>query len=128
MRKNQTVSMFLPQENNRFYRKRGHLKVNVQLNFTNKGKLVIENFNNEELLEIFSRYINTLTKKYAVDVKVLAEANQNIVEDGSFKVILSNVQCDVETFFKELGRDIKVPLKKRSDGKLENVFKIQVIE
>lgn len=102
--------------------------MNVHLNFTNKGKLVIENFNNEELIEIFSRYINTLTKKYAVDVKVLAEANQNIVEDGSFKVILSNVQCDVETFFKELGRDIKVPLKKRSDGKLENVFKIQVLE
>ncbi|WNR42121.1 hypothetical protein [Paenibacillus roseipurpureus] len=102
--------------------------MNVHLNFTNKGKVVIENFNNEELIEIFSRYINTLTKKYAVDITVPAEANQNIVQDGSFKVVLSNVQCDVDTFFKELGRDIKVPLKKRADGKLENVFKIQVID
>nr|WP_205516772.1 hypothetical protein [Paenibacillus sp. SYP-B3998] len=98
------------------------------MNFTNKGKVVIENFNNEELLEIFGRYINTLTKKYAVDVTVPVEANQAIVADGNFKVILSNVKCDVETFFKELGRDIKVPLKKRTDGKLENVFKIEVIE
>lgn len=107
---------------------KGAQKLNVHLNFTNKGKLVIENFNNEELIEIFSRYMNTLTKKYAVDVNVPEEANQNIVQDGSFKVILSNVQCDVDTFFKELGRDIKIPLKKRSEGKLENVFKIQVME
>ncbi|MEW9701663.1 hypothetical protein [Paenibacillus sp. SI8] len=100
----------------------------VKLNFTNKGKVVIENFNNEELLEIFSRYINTLTKKYAVDVVVPAEDNQTIVEEGTVKVELSNVNCDVETFFKELGRDIKVPLKKRTDGKLENIFKLEVLK
>jgi hypothetical protein len=102
--------------------------VRVKLNFTNKGKVVIENFNNEELLEIFSRYINTLTKKYAVDVNVPAEENQDIIVNGMVKVNLSNVNCDVETFFKELGRDIKVPLKKRTDGKLENIFKIEVID
>jgi hypothetical protein len=105
------------------------VNVRIKLNFTNKGQLAIENFNNDELIEIFARYSNTLTKKYSVDVSVPAEENQNITADGTLKVVLDNVNCDVEVFFKELGRDIKVPLKKRlkQDGKLDNVFKTEVL-
>jgi hypothetical protein len=104
------------------------VKVRFKLNFTNQGKTAIENFNNEELIEIFTRYGNTLTKKYAVDLSVPAEVNQNIAVEGSLKVLMENVNCDVDTFFKELSRDIKIPLKKRLDGKLDNVFKIEVIK
>ncbi|MNF14135.1 hypothetical protein D3C80_2162300 [compost metagenome] len=55
--------------------------------------------------------------------------NQDIKAEGTLKVSLTNVNCDIHTFFKELGRDIKVPLKKRLDesGKLDNVFKIDVV-
>ncbi|WP_410515163.1 hypothetical protein PaeBR_12255 [Paenibacillus sp. BR2-3] len=99
------------------------------LNFTPKGKAAIENFSNEELIEIFSRYSNTLTKKYSVDITVPVDVNQGIVADGTLKVILSNVMCDVELFFRELGRDIKVPLKKRlAVGNLDNVFKVAAVE
>ncbi|MCR8633866.1 MULTISPECIES: hypothetical protein [Paenibacillus] len=100
----------------------------INLKFTNKGQVAIENFNNDELIEIFSRYINTLTKKYAVDITVPAESNQNIAVEGALKILLENVNCDVDTFFKELGRDIKIPLKKRLDGKLDNVFKTEVVK
>lgn len=102
----------------------------INLNFTNKGQIAIDNFNNEELIEIFSRYINTLTKKYAVDISVPADLNQNISNEGTIKVLLKNVKCDVNSFFNELGRDIKVPLKKRFDrtAKLDNVFKIDIIK
>ncbi|GEM_PF-1623193 len=91
------------------------MKINMK--FTSKGKVAIENFNNEELLEIFARYIKTLSKKYDIEVDVPLEANQNIVGDGAVIATAKNVKCDVETFFKELGRDIKVPLKKRLGGK-----------
>jgi hypothetical protein len=104
------------------------VKVKLKLNFTNQGKTAIENFNNDELIEIFSRYSNTLTKKYAIDISVPTGVNQNIVVEGSLKVLLENINCDVDTFFKELGRDIKVPLKKRLDGKLDNVFKTEIIK
>ncbi len=40
------------------------------MKFTSKGKAAIENFNNEELLEIFARYIKTLSKKYDIEVDV----------------------------------------------------------
>jgi hypothetical protein len=102
--------------------------VRVNLKFTNKGQVAIENFNNDELIEIFTRYINTLMKKYAVDITVPTEVNQNIAVDGNIKVSLENVKCDVDTFFKELGRDIKIPLKKRIEGKLDTVFKIEVLK
>lgn len=100
----------------------------MNLKFTNKGQIAIENFNNDELIEIFSRYMNTLTKKYAIVVTVPIEVNQNIAVDGSLKILVENVKCDLDTFFKELGRDIKIPLKKRLEGKLDNVFKTEVIE
>lgn len=100
----------------------------VNLKFTSKGKAAIENFSNEELLEIFARYIKTLTKKYDIEVDVPLEVNQSIVADGIIIAMAQNVKCDAEAFFKELGRDIKVPLKKRLGGKLENVFKIEFIE
>lgn len=101
----------------------------VNLNFTNKGQNAIGNFDNGELLEIFSRYIKTLTKHYSVDITVPSDINQNIGNDGRLEVFLENVNCDVPTFFKELSRDIKVPLKKRLSGtqNLDNVFKIEVI-
>ncbi|CAH1194583.1 MULTISPECIES: hypothetical protein [Paenibacillus] len=100
----------------------------INMKFTTKGKAAIENFNNEELLEIFARYIKTLTKKYDIEVDVPLEVNQNIVGDGTVIAMAQNVKCDVDTFFKELGRDIKVPLKKRLGGKLDNVFKTEFIE
>lgn len=81
----------------------------INMKFTSKGKAAIENFNNEELLEIFARYIKTLTKKYDIEVDVPLEVNQNIVADGTVIAMAQNVKCDAETFFKELGRDIKVP-------------------
>jgi hypothetical protein len=104
------------------------VKVRVKLKFTTKGQQAVENFNNDELMEIFKRYMNTLTKKYSVDVSVPKEDNQDIISESSLKVDLTNVNCDVDTFFKELGRDIKIPLKKRLDGKLDNVFKTEVIK
>jgi hypothetical protein len=100
----------------------------ANLKFTIKGKIAIENFTNDELIEIFTRYINTLTKKYAIDVFVPIEMNHNIVEEGVLKVSVENVNCDLDTFFKELGRDIKIPLKKRLEGKLDNVFKTEILK
>lgn len=102
----------------------------VNLNFTTKGQMAIDNFNNGELIEIFTRYMRTLTKHYDIDITVPTDVNQNISEEGILKVYLKNINCDVNAFFKELGRDIKVPLKKRLDtnGKLDHVFKIEVIQ
>lgn len=99
----------------------------MKLIFTTKGKVAIENFSNDELVEIFNRYSNTLSKKYVIDVSIPVELNQNIVGDGHLKVVLDNIECDVDLYFRELGRDIKVPLKKRSDGKLDHVFKVEKV-
>jgi hypothetical protein len=107
---------------------RGYAKVKINIIFTTKGKVAIENFSNEELIEIFIRYSNTLKKKYEVTITVPLEENPNIVADGVMKVTLSDVNCDVEAFFKELGRDIKVPFKKRLNGTLDNVFKIAEVK
>jgi hypothetical protein len=94
------------------------------LSFTVKGKVAIDNFTNDELIEIFTRYTNTLTKKYAIDVLIPADVNQSISAQGAVHVVLDNVKCDVDVFFRELGRDLKVPLKKRLTGSLDNVFKV----
>ncbi|RED55531.1 hypothetical protein [Cohnella lupini] len=99
--------------------------MNIKLNFTAKGKIAIANFSNEELIELFTRYSNTLTKKYAVDISIPVTMNENIVSDGVIKLVLSNVECDIDVFFRELGRDIKVPLKKRLGVALDNVFKLE---
>jgi hypothetical protein len=104
------------------------VKVKINLKFSTKGQIAIKNFENDEILEIFTRYSNTLKKKYMLDVNVPTDANPNIVSEGALKIILDNVECDIDTFFRELGRDIKVPLKKRYDGKLDNLFKMEVIE
>jgi len=98
--------------------------VDIQLNFTAKGKVAIEKFTNEELIEIFTRYSNTLTKKYTIDISVPADINQSIIPEGILKMRVENVNCDIDIFFRELGRDIKVPLKKRAGGALDNVFKL----
>ncbi|MFE4711055.1 MULTISPECIES: hypothetical protein [Bacillales] len=100
----------------------------ITMKFTSKGKAAIEYFNNEELLEIFTRYIRTLTKKYDIEVDIPAESNTNIVGDGVLTALAKNVNCDADTFFKELGRDVKVPLKKRIGVKLDNVFKTEIVE
>jgi hypothetical protein len=107
----------------------GIVKMKMNLNFTNKGQAAIGNFNNEELLEIFARYSNTLMKKYSIEVTVPAEGNDAIVDKGKLVVLVDNVECDVDTFFKELGRDVKVPLKKRlsPEDKLDNVFKAETV-
>jgi hypothetical protein len=80
--------------------------------------VAISNFNNDELIEIFTRYIKTLSKHYSIDVFVSAEENDNIIGVASV------------AFFKELGRDIKVPLKKRLGvgAKLDTVYKIVVAQ
>ncbi|WP_424766465.1 hypothetical protein [Paenibacillus sp. sgz302251] len=102
----------------------------MNLNFTNKGQAAIAKFNNEELLEIFARYSNTLMKKYSIEITVPAEGNEAIVEKGAMTVIADKIECDVDTFFKELGRDVKVPLKKRlsPEDKLDNVFKAESLD
>ncbi|MNW26947.1 hypothetical protein D3C74_37310 [compost metagenome] len=100
----------------------------MKLHFTNKGKSAVEKFTNDELLEIFARYSNTLTKKYDVSVVVPEEDNPNIVEEGAIQLQLEQVQCDPDVFLKELGRDIKVPLVKRLGAKLDQVFKPEFIE
>ncbi|WP_373280732.1 hypothetical protein [Paenibacillus pini] len=102
----------------------------MKLIFTNKGKNAIENFKNDELIEVFSRYSKTLMKKYDLVMSVPEESNHNIVEEGTLKVKLEDVKCDVDTFFKELARDVKVPLKKRIvvGETLDNVFKTEVIK
>ncbi|CAM3983118.1 hypothetical protein L1N85_05060 [Paenibacillus alkaliterrae] len=102
----------------------------INLNFTNKGQAAIAKFNNEELLEIFARYSNTLMKKYSIEVTVPEEGNEAIIDRGVLSVLVDKVECDVDTFFKELGRDVKVPLKKRlsPEDKLDNVFKAESLE
>lgn len=107
---------------------RGNAKMKIKVIFTPKGKIAIENFTDEELIEIFIRYSNTLRKKYEVDINLPLDENQKVIEDGVIMVTLSNINCDVVAFFKELGRDLKVPLKKRLNGNLDNVFKITTIE
>ncbi|MFC5650733.1 hypothetical protein ACFPYJ_16785 [Paenibacillus solisilvae] len=100
----------------------------INLNFTTKGKIAIQNFTNEELVEIFNRYSNTLTKKYMVDITIPGEMNENIIVDGKVKVVIANVNCDIDIFFRELGRDLKVPLKKRLTGiTLDHVFKAEMV-
>ncbi|MCE5173583.1 hypothetical protein LQV63_30600 [Paenibacillus profundus] len=99
----------------------------INLVFTNKGKTAIEKFNNEELIEIFARYSKTLAKHYPIDVTVPTELNQNIVAEGVITVLAENVKCDAVIFFKELARDIKIPLNKRLGGKLDTVYKIVVV-
>lgn len=47
----------------------------VNLKFTNKGQVAVEKFNNEELIEIFTRYIKTLSKKYDISVTVPEDLN-----------------------------------------------------
>lgn len=96
----------------------------INLSFTVKGKVAIDNFTNDELIEIFTRYTNTLTKKYAIDVLIPVDSNQSISAEGAVQVVLDNVKCDIDVFFRELGRDLKVPLKKRLSGTLDNVFKV----
>ncbi len=116
--------------NQSFHSNEGVVNMKVNLNFTNKGQAAITKFSNEELLEIFARYSNTLMKKYSIEVKVPEQGNDAIVDRGVLSVDVDQIECDVETYFKELGRDVKVPLKKRlsSDEKLDNVFKIEVVE
>jgi len=104
------------------------VKVKINLKFSTKGQIAIKNFENDEILEIFTRYSNTLKKKYMVNVNVPTDVNQNIINEGNIIILLDNVECDIDTFFRELGRDIKVPLKKRFDGKLDNLFKMEVVE
>jgi hypothetical protein len=100
----------------------------VNLNFTNKGRVAITNFSNDELIEIFTRYIKTLSKHYPIDVSIPIEENQDIVGEGVLKVIAENVDCDATAFFKELGRDVRVPFRKRHAEKLDNVYKIVIVE
>ncbi|KAF9118998.1 hypothetical protein ACTHSJ_03105 [Paenibacillus cellulositrophicus] len=102
----------------------------MKLIFTNKGKNAIGNFENDELIEVFTRYSKTLMKKYDLVVSVPSEDNRDITADGTINVQLNDVKCDVQTFFKELARDVKVPLKKRLDAgeTLDGVFKAEQVK
>jgi hypothetical protein len=107
--------------------KRRHVKVQVNLKFTTKGQVALNNFDNGEIIELFTRYSNTLKKKYMLELSVPNDVNQNINEQGAVVLLLDHVECDIDIFFRELGRDIKVPLKKRFEGKLDTIFKTEII-
>ena len=99
----------------------------VQLWFTAQGQQAINEFENEELIESFSRHMKTLTKKYMVVTSVPLDANEDIVSAGVMNVQVESKSGEVDTFFRELGRDMKNPLNKRFDGKLGNIFNAKVV-
>jgi hypothetical protein len=100
----------------------------IQLCFTAHGQKAINEFENHELIESFSRHMKTLTKKYTVITSVPLMDNQDIALAG-----VLNVNCEAETneanmFFRELARDMKSPLNKRITGKLGNIFNAKVVK
>ena len=100
----------------------------IQLCFTAHGQKAINEFENHELIESFSRHMKTLTKKYTVVTTVPLIDNQDIASAG-----VLNVNCEAETneanmFFRELARDMKSPLNKRITGKLGNIFNAKVVK
>ncbi|MBP1156489.1 MULTISPECIES: hypothetical protein [unclassified Paenibacillus] len=99
----------------------------VQLWFTAQGQQAINEFENDELIESFSRHMKTLTKKYMVLTSVPLDENQDIASAGVLNVILEKKSTEVDMFFRELGRDMKNPLNKRFDGKLGNIFKTKMV-
>jgi hypothetical protein len=105
---------------------KGEMNMKMQLWFTAHGQQAINEFENHELIESFSRHMKTLTKKYMVVTSVPLVDNMDIAHAG-----VLNVNCEAETrevnlFFKELGRDMKNPLNKRFNGKLGNIFNAKV--
>jgi hypothetical protein len=103
------------------------MKMKVELWFTADGKKAINEFENHELIESFSRHMKTLTKKYMVIPTVPLGENRDIASAGVLKVQLDKKSVDVALFFRELGRDMKNPLNKRFEGKLGNIFKMKLI-
>jgi hypothetical protein len=103
------------------------MMMKVELWFTADGQLAINEFENHEIIESFSRHMKTLTKKYMVFPSVPLVDNSDIASAGVLKVMLEKKSVDVDPFFRELGRDMKNPLNKRFDGKLGNIFKTKVI-
>ncbi|GGG16602.1 hypothetical protein [Paenibacillus abyssi] len=106
---------------------KGKMKVKVELWFTAQGQLAINEFENHELIESFSRHMKTLTKKYMIVTSVPLDDNQDIASAGVLNVLLETKSLEVDMFFRELGRDMKNPLNKRFDGKLGNIFKAKVV-
>ncbi|MCZ8514724.1 hypothetical protein O9H85_20295 [Paenibacillus filicis] len=99
----------------------------VELWFTTQGKQAINEFENHELIESFSRHMKTLMKKYMVVTSVPLDDNQDIASAGVLNVQLETKSVEVDMFFRELDRDMKNPLNKRFDGKLGNIFKAKVV-
>lgn len=100
----------------------------IQLCFTAHGQKAINEFENHELIESFSRHMKTLTKKYTVITSVPLIDNQNIVSTGVLNVICDAESKEANMFFKELARDMKSPLNKRITGKLGNIFNAKVMK
>lgn len=97
-----------------------------QLCFTAHGQKAINEFENHELIESFSRHMKTLTKKYTVVTSVPPSDNQNIATAGLLNVTCVAEAKEANLFFKELARDMKSPLNKRVEGKLGNIFNVKV--
>ena len=96
-----------------------------QLCFTAHGQKAINEFENHELLESFSRHMKTLTKKYTVVTSVPVHDNQDIASAGVLHVICEAEIKEANLFFKELARDMRNPLNKRVAGKLGNIFNVK---
>jgi hypothetical protein len=103
------------------------MNMKVELWFTAQGQQAINEFENHELIESFSRHMKTLTKKYRVVTSVRLDDNLDIASAGVLNVQLETKTADVVMFFRELERDMKNPLNKRFDGKLGNIFKTKVV-
>ncbi|MED4601829.1 hypothetical protein P9314_14110 [Paenibacillus validus] len=99
----------------------------VELWFTPQGQQAINEFENHEIIESFTRHMKTLTKKYMVLTSVPLDENQDIASAGVLNVLVQTKSVEVDMFFRELGRDMKNPLNKRFDGKLGNIFKVKVV-
>jgi hypothetical protein len=100
----------------------------VELWFTAQGQQAINEFENHEIIESFSRHMKTLTKKYNVVTSVPLDENQDIASAGVLNVLLEKRSEEMDMYFRELGRDMKNPLKKRYDGQLGNIFKTKVVK
>jgi hypothetical protein len=103
------------------------MDMKVELRFTAEGQQALNKFENDEIIESFSRHMKTLTKKYMVVTSVPLEDNTDIAAAGVLNIMLEKNTVDVDMFFRELARDMKNPLNKRFPGKLGNIFKAKKI-
>lgn len=71
----------------------------VELWFTPQGQQAINEFENHELIESFTRHMKTLTKKYMVLTSVPLDENQDIASAGVLNVLVQTKSVEVDMFF-----------------------------